>query len=430
MTRNILLASALAVAGCALDQEPQVDPSESGLSTTIQDLSIVNATREQVAGDVYHYTYVLRVGDTANAQIAIHRIVRERAPWRARPTRDAVMFTHGDFASFATNFVPSADGLAPWLAGRNIDVWGFDRRWAVVPRDAGDLSDFDGMSLEQSLDDLGRALAFARLTRLIGEGSLEQVTLGGFSRGGQLAYFYASREATKPHAVRHVKAIVPIDVYVSLAPEHESERQMFCDFASFEYGDLANGVTDSPNGFQIATGELARDAPNDPSPFEFFPGFTNREVLLFFLGNTAVFFAPQPTYHLAAPVLDDGGNAIGLREMTEASAIDWLIHAPFHQSLREAADTDALTCGNQPLPLDLSLSRITVPVLLLAAAGGYGDYAIHSTTQVSSRDVTTNIVRQLTPERVGEDYGHGDLLYAASARDLAWRPLVTWLRAH
>lgn len=420
--RYLLVAALAACTTTGDEPEPTVGAAERA--------ALVTATREHVAGDVYHYTYAVRVGSTANATIGVHRVVRERAPWKPRKSPHAIMFTHGDFASFTTNFALDGGGLAPWLAARDVDVWGFDRRWARVARDAADLSDFDGMDLAQSVSDLGIALTFARASRLVGEGSAERLTLSGFSRGGELAYFYAAREATRPPGLRHVKALAPIDVYVSLAPEDEEQRQLFCASASFEYADLAAGFADSPNGFQIRTGQLAASAPDDPSPFAFFPGFSNREVLLFFVGQTYVFFNPQPAYHLLAPQLDGDGNAVALRETAEARAADWLARAPFHQALREAADTDALTCGETPLAADYRLDRITVPLYLMGAAGGYGERAVFSTTQVGSTDVTVHIVQERPDAEIAEDYGHGDLLYAPGAAALAWTPFLAWLRQH
>jgi len=125
------------------------------------------------------------------------------------------------------------------------------------------------------------------------------------------------------------------------------------------------------------------------------------------------------------------GDAVtGLRESAERAVGEWLASAPPHQSLRESADTDALTCGDAPLPADVPLSRIEVPLLLIAAAGGYGEHALYSTTQVSSTDVTTLVIRQLPVEREAEDFGHADLLFSPDAPGLAWQPLLTWLRAH
>jgi pimeloyl-ACP methyl ester carboxylesterase len=396
------------------------------VSATEQALSV---TRTQIAGDVYHYEYVVRVGSTPNAQLHVHRVVRERAPWVARHSRDAVMMLHGDFATFTTNFAPSASGVAPWLAARGVDVWGVDRRWAHTPAD-GDTSDFDGMGLDQELGDIGVGLGFARAARLV-EGSSEKLNLIGFSRGGELAYFYASREATRPAPLRHVKGIVPLDVYVSLAPEDEDLRQGFCISAYYENLDLAAGVTDTPNGFQIDVGTLDASAPDEQTPYQdFFPGFSNHRVLLAFVGRTYLFFPASPLYHLIAPTLDGNGRPTGLRITDEGVVDQWLAASPPHQALREAADTDALTCGDAPLPLDLPLSRIEVPVFMLAAAGGYGEHAVYSTTQVGSTDVTTLVVRQLPVEREAEDVGHGDLLYSPDAEALAWNPLLSWLQAH
>ncbi|HEV7554295.1 MAG TPA: hypothetical protein VGO00_02505 [Kofleriaceae bacterium] len=415
------------VAACAVES-PSAPDSE--LATTTQDLGVSGITREHVTGDVYHYGFVLRVGDGPNALLHLHRVVRERAPWQPRATTGAIMMMHGDFATFSSNFVPSAGGIAPWLAARNIDVWGLDRRFTQAPDgDDADVSDFDAMGITQELDDIGTALGFARATRLVTDHSTDRLNLVGFSRGGELAYFYASREATRPAALRHVKGIVPLDVYVSVSPADEDLRQFFCTSAFFEYQDLAAGVVDSPNSFQIEVGQLAQSDPDGQTPFQgFFPGFTNREVMLTFMGQTYQLFSPSPLYHLLGPILD-GDMATGLRFSAEAVANNWLATAPPHSSLREAADTDALTCGDSP-PVELPLSRIHVPLLLIAAAGGYGEHALYSTTQVGSTDVSTMLVRQLPVGREAEDFGHGDLLYAPAAAGLAWQPLLSWLRAH
>src|SRR5262245_48226079 len=110
----------------------------------------LDGTREVLVGDVVHYSWLVRVGAEPNAQIRVHRVVRERAPGRARPTSAALLLTHGDFATFVSNFVPSLVSpevaprhtLAVYLAERGVDVWGVDRRWATVPAGPADVSDF------------------------------------------------------------------------------------------------------------------------------------------------------------------------------------------------------------------------------------------------------------------------------------------------
>jgi hypothetical protein len=420
-----ILALAVATAACVAEPESTTALTADLTAASWHD----HATREHVAGDVYHYTFLVPVGTTPNAQLRIHRVVRERSPWVPRSTGPAVMLMHGDFASFETNFMPAGiTGMATWLAEREVDVWGVDRRWTLAATD-GDLSDFDAMSLDQELTDIGTALGFARGVRAITDGSGARLTLAGFSRGGELAYFYAAREATLPPWQRHVANLVPIDVYVSLAPADEDLRQFFCGNAQAEYDALAADFTDTPNDFQIDIGLGALNAPDDPSPI--FPAYTNRGAMLLLVGQTYAFFPASPLYHLNAPVLDaTGETAIGLRVSPEPVVDHWLAGAPPHQSMRESADTDAMTCGDAPLPLDLPISQIRVPLYLLGAAGGYGDHAIFSTTQVASTDVTTHVVRELPAAREAEDFGHADLLFAPEAPAVAWQPLLVWLRGH
>ncbi len=419
------IACAVALSACVADPQPELN--DPAVTVTTQELAVASVTRDHVAGDVYHYDYALRVGAGPNAKLHVHRVVRERAPWIPRRTTNAVMMLHGDFATFTTNFAPSATGggISAWLAERGVDVWGADRRWTTAPETAADLSDFAAMGIDQELDDVGAALTFARATRLITDGSMDRLTLIGFSRGGELAYFYTSREATRPLALRHVKGIVPLDVYASLSPADEELRQFFCSSAAQEYDLLAAGEVDVPNTFQIETGRGYLAGPDDPSPY----GLTNRELMLLLVGQTYLFFPASPLYHLNAPVLA-ADEATALRLASEPVVAHWLAESPPHQAMRESADTDALTCGEGPLPADVPLSRIRVPLFLIAAAGGYGDHAVFSTTQVSSPDVTTLVIRQLPAEREAEDFGHADLLFAPEAPALAWRPLLTWLHQH
>lgn len=417
------------------------EPLGDEVATATSELGDVPVSREHISGDLYHYELDVRVGDGPNATLRLHRIVRERGPWIPRPSSNAIMMMHGDFATFATNFAPilgdpqtSSPGMAIWLAERGVDVWGLDRRWTQAAAIDADLSDFDAMGLEQELADIGKALRVARAVRLFTDRSLERMILSGFSRGGALAYYYASDEASRPPWKRQVKGLVPLDVYASLSPEDEGLRQFYCDSAAIEYAALEAGEVDVPNGFQVQTGRLALEAPDDPNPFAAFdfpfPGATNRDLLLDFVGLTYFYFPATPLYHLTGSVLDDNGFAAALRDSSEQVVARWLAGAPPHQSLRESADTDALLCGDAPLPADVPLSRIEVPLFLLGAAGGYGDRALFSTTEVSSADVSALVIRKLAPEDEAEDYGHADLLYASDAPELAWEPLLQWLRQH
>jgi pimeloyl-ACP methyl ester carboxylesterase len=412
MSRSVLLAAALAVCGC-------IDPTDESPdhATAVQSVGGTAIHRENLGGDVWHTTFDVPVGSTPNARLRLHRVVREKPNGLPRPTTDGVMLMHGDFSSIESNFIPSSGGgMAKYLAEQDLDVWGFDRRWSSAPADA-DLSDFGEMGLAQELDDTGIALAVARAVRIATGAGGDRMVLAGFSRGGQLAYAYTSIEAKRPSVFRHVKGLVPLDVLYVFAPEDDEFRLKFCESAALEFADLAAGIVDSPNDFFILLGELALSAPDDPSPI--FDGFTNAEAVQFIAGNTYLFFQPTPFYHLAGP----GYAAL-------ETIATWFADASPHQALREAAESDQLWCGEPPFAVDAPASRIRVPIFYLGAAGGYGDHGLYSLAQTSSTDITTLVIRKLPAEQELEDYGHGDILFAADAAEVAWQPLAEWIRSH
>jgi len=396
MLRSLAPCLALACAlvpACAAD-EPEVT------STAAQDVSL-GFHREHVTGDIYHYTLVLPVGKTANAAIKLHRMVRELAPFVPRPTTHAAMLLHGDFADFDSIFAP---GLAPYLAAHDTDVWGMDRRWTLA---TDDISDFATMSVAQELADLHTALALARATRTADGSGTGKLALVGFSHGAQLAYTYAAADGSS------IGALAALDFFATYSPDDAALKSASCDNSAFEYQLVADGTTDSPNDFFITAGNLDETAPNDASPF--IPDMTNRDFMLFVLGQTYQFAPITPDYRLLQ--LNADGSAFA--HTPELTADHWLEASPPHQSMLEAADLDAQLCGNGPIAAPLS--NIRIPLLFLGAEGGVGAHGLYTTTQVASKDVTTRIV---------PDYGHGDLLFASTAEQLAWQPLASWLAHH
>jgi hypothetical protein len=427
----------LGLAGCA-PEAPEERTAEAALAVhddDAGDVEVLDVARDHLEADVYHYSFTLRLGPAPNARVRLHRVVRELAPWSPRRSASAAMLMHGDFATFTSNFAPGGagaerpphGGLAVYLAEQGVDVWGLDRRWAIAPTEGADVSDFGDMTYAQELDDIERALAFARLARKATGSGNGKLILGGFSRGGHLAYVYAGRESQLPPGKRHVRGLCPIDIYARVAPEDEPYRQNACISSFYSQEALQDGVVDVDNGFFITLGSLSASAPDDPSPF--FPGLTNRDAMLVVMGQTYFFFQPTPVYHLAGTAITDG-SPTDLLWSTEPVIDGWLANAPFHQALAESADTDAMWCGEGPLPLEDHLEDIEVPLFYLGAAGGFGDHGIHSTTLVASADVTTHVVRLLDAAHEEEDYGHGDLLYGAEAVEHAWEPLADWLLQH
>jgi hypothetical protein len=434
----VSLAAVLALgAGCAAEvesQETRFDVAASEVTAADPSQALLELSRERIAGDVFHYSMLLRVGTTPNARLRLHRVVREAAPFQPRPSHHAVMMEHGDFATFTSNFISSPApgegdhrGLAPYLAERGVDVWGMDRRWTTTPGGEADVSDYASMGFASVVDDIGTALSFARAARTLSGAGADRMTLMGFSSGAMLTYSYAGAESVRPVAARHVKAIVPIDMYARIAPEDESLRTRACNRRDAGRADLAAGIVDIDNTFFQQTGALAQATPDDPSPF--WPGLTNRQALIHFVGQTYFYFRPSDLYHLNGGVVEDE-TVTALRFSSERRVQDWLIGAKPHQAYVEGVDMDTIQCFEAPLPLADHLADISVPIFYLGAAGGYGDHGIHSTTVTRSTDVTTHVVRRLSPEQEAEDFGHADLLFAGDVPALAWRPLVAWLLRH
>jgi hypothetical protein len=392
-----------------------------------QAATVESLHRDSLAPGVAHYTAVVRVGGEPNAVLRMHRVVREIAPWIARPSAHGILLLHGDFATFESNFAPSLISgaatvdrdLSVYLAQQGIDVWGFDRRWTQATTDTSDLG---GMTLAAEVEDVEFALAAARFARASDGSGGGPMILGGFSRGALLTYLTAEHETQLRHCDRNISAIAPIDIYVKIAPEDDALRQAACASADAEAAQLASGVVDADDTIFQALGYLAESDPADISPI-FGPPLTNEQAMFFFTAQTWQLFAPTPNYHLIA------GTDTGFRWSNETLVEDWLAASPAHQALVEIAQSDALYCGQNP-PLADHLAAVTVPVFYLGAAGGFGDHGRYTLAQLGSRDVTTHIVRRLAPSDEASDYGHADLLYADDAPALAWAALLGWIRSH
>jgi hypothetical protein len=108
--------------------------------------TIMNLDRTQLGDDIAHYRYDVAMGPGKYDVVRIHRIVRERRPNKPVSTRDAVMLLPGNPNSFEGIFmapmvtgVPELDhSIVIFLAQNDIDVWGMDYGWALVPPDETD----------------------------------------------------------------------------------------------------------------------------------------------------------------------------------------------------------------------------------------------------------------------------------------------------
>lgn len=425
-SRYLSVITCASLAACAVEDAAPADE--------VLQASSLAFSRRHVTADIYHYELVVPVGQGPNAKLRIHRVVREVAPFVPRRTAKAVALLHGDFSTFVTNFVPSqgdpaspVDGLAPYLAAQNIDVWGVDRRWTLPGAD-GDISDFGSIGLAQAVDDTRAGLALARTLRLAGGSGNAKLDVIGFSHGAQVAYAVAGYEGGLPAGQRHVGGIAPLDWWGGYTADQEEDRLLACEFAAYEYQLVADGELDFPNDFFITIGTLARSAPAERTPFRFLGPITNRDAMLVVLGQTYQIAPYTPWYHLLSPRLE-GDLAIGLAETDEQAATAWIAGATPHQAVLEAADFDAMLCG-EDLPLPAPMSNIRIPIYYVGAAGGVGELGLPATTLTGSTDVRSLIVQRQPADQAVADFGHGDLLFASDAPTLVWQHLASWIGQH
>lgn len=385
------------------------------------------AERRQLTSNVAEYTITLPVGSGPYDEIVIHRVVRETAPWQPARTRDAIFLAPGDIWDFRAAFLTGARPLPVFLAENGIDVWGIDYRWTRVPADA-DPALMKEWGLEQDAADLGAAMTVARFARAIGGNGFDRIFLLGWSRGGQIGYAYLNAETRFPRWLKQVKGFIPVDVYLKTdVPEFKAkacQRQQNTETA------MANGTYANPVGQLVQIiGNRATLVPNEPSNID--PNLTSRQAGL--LVGQATFallggLEPVPQYHFTGGVFDAAGKPAGLLYSLESDLFAFESAASPLQPNRELADADAATCGVTDVRFDDHLRDITVPVLYIGAAGGFGASGIYTTTLLGSKDVETLVVSKSTERLL--DYGHADLFLADDAEDLVWEPLLEWLRAH
>jgi pimeloyl-ACP methyl ester carboxylesterase len=400
---------------------------------------VLHSDRTQLEDNIAHYRYDVAMGPGQYDVVRIHRVVREMRPNKPVNTRDAVMLLPGNPNSFEGIFMaPLVTGVSEmdhsivmFLAQNDIDVWGMDYGWALVPMDESDFGFMGQWGLAKDVAHAEAALSFVRSLRVAtGQGN-GKLHLLGLSYGGQVAYPLVGEETLQPRGLRNVKGMIVLDIGVKLGNEGDSE--FYCamaeiDQALLEQDPPGSYANDIGLGFQWLA-YLALTAPDETSPFpEFYP-LTNWQAALFLGARTEL--VTGQFWHLVGGYLDEYGIPGGLR-FTDDSLWVGAMGASFppYYPRRIDVDTDQLLCGTVDTPFDDHFAQITVPILHVAAKGGFGPSAFASTALVASRDVTTITVQRLSDADEAMDFGHVDTVLATEAETLVWRPILDWIMAH
>lgn len=389
--------------------------------------------REVVAGDVAHYTITIPTGPGTYDRIRVHRVVRETRPGRPLTTVRNLFYQHGDLKDFVGMMLPGLVepslprdfGLAAFLARDNVDVWGIDQDWTLVPESESDVSFMATWGLERARDNLALGIAVARVMRLATGSGGGPMLLAGYSSGDYTAAALLTAESRLPAWLRQVAGYVNIDVPLK-SGDPALSAAFLADHAAQE-ASIAAGQYGVFLPFRTFA-ELASSAPDEPSPFA--PGLTNHQLVAYVTlapGGTGF---PAPVHYWAGQ-FDETGFPTGPSLTPHEVWLDFMKAAITWQPARFFLEYDAFALdpeGGLTSPFDDRLGDVDVPVLNVEANGGLGTLGDYGMSFLGSHDVQRVLV---TDGAVADlDVGHVDLFTWEGSRDLFWRPLSDWIRGH
>lgn len=393
--------------------------------------TILGFSREIIVDDIAHYSIRLSVGPGEYDVIGLHRVVRESRPNVPIRTKNNLFLVHGAGKDFVGNFLdgkkspilPDDLGFAVYLARNDVDVWGIDSRYLLVPPGLGDLGFVGEWSLETYVDDLQASVAIARFARAFTGSGFGKMALGGYSAGSIMSYVLLDRETQRPLWQRNVGAYVTIDF--GLVPDTPELAARVCEDYAAADELVQQGIVaeyDDPDGFFLTMGTLARENPDGPSPL--FEGFTNLEVLLYF----TVFDDAPFTAHFWAGVFDGEGNPLSFTfSSLERVAEFWVSFQPIFQPYVLNRDNAAILCPDIPSPSIANLGEIAIPVLSIEPAGGYAPDYEATLGLLSSATVERITIQQLGSQDALLDYGHVDIFTGDAAEGLWFAPTLDWV---
>jgi hypothetical protein len=390
------------------------------------DIQLMNYQRNLIGGDIAHYYFEVSVGADPHDKVGIHRLVKESGGSPIK-TEKTFFFLHGDAKNFVGMMLPGllspnmADdfGMGVYLARNNVDVWGIDQAWTLVPQETMEFGFMQDWGLEKTATDLLTGMAIARVTRYLIGNELSQMIMSGYSSGVPTGFLACGMESQMDAGLRHIKGYVPID-YAALTDNP--------DFAGFSEADLMTqqasydaGTYQSPIPFALV-GNLSRTDPEGDSPI--LPGFTNFQVAMFYGAGP---FIPNVTFHYFAGIWEDD-SPIGLQYVTLEQFYDFMESAIPYQPVKFFIDYQSMAAGEDN-PFDDHFGDISVPILNVSPAGGFGELSKYQYTVVGSTDVT-HLIPALRP--AGEehlDFGHIDIFMANNAESVIWEDLLDWVNA-
>jgi len=400
--------------------DPEVElPEKLGLLTDKAGrYRIIDWEREPLTDNIVHYSYTVRVGPGEFENIRLHRVVKEREPYWPVNTRKSVFALHGVPGNFnqwflvgaVSNAAPPSHGMAVYLAENDIDVWGMDQAYYLVPPTTTDFSFMADWGMQFDIDNLRKAMAVARYTRLYTGSGFDRMTLIGMGHGGggMTGYAALNQETQYPSMFRHIGAFIPI---AACFKTNDIAWQNYFGANAQNYAEMLRAGTyvDTQGQKFAALASLALQDPEGKSPFV--PGFTNKGAILFMAAMTwEPLQYPDESHYSNLKVSLEGTQQID----------------PYAPALYRF-EVEAIKSGRLDLPFDDHLGDITVPVFAVCSGGYMRGMAGYTTTLLGSTDVTVlNVSRDA---EMMYDVGIVDISHGRKAATLFWQPIAEWVEA-
>jgi hypothetical protein len=394
---------------------------------------IIDWEREPLTGDIVRYSYTVRVGNGEYENIRLHRVVKEREPYWPIQTRKSVFALHGVPGNFnqwflvgaVSNAAPPNHGMAIYLAENDIDVWGMDQAYYLVPPATTDFSFMEDWGMQFDIDNLRKAMAIARYTRLYTGNNYDRMTLIGMGHGGggMTGYAALNQESQFPAMFRHIGAFIPVSACYKT--NDIDWQNYFCANAQ-NYAEMlrAGNYVDTRGQMFATLSSLALQDPEGKSPFV--PGFTNKGAILFIASMTweSLQF-PDESHYLGG--LFQFGLPVDLKYSNIKVALEGTQQIDPFAPARYIFEVEAIKCDRFDLPFDDHLGDITVPVFAVCSGGFMRGLTGYTTTLLGSSDVTVLIV-----SRVSELMNDICILYISHgtrAPTLFCQPMLEWVEA-
>lgn len=391
-------------------------------------LCLFSFRREVITGNIVHYSVRVPVGYGPHDVIGLHRIVKERRPGQPIRSQKSILFQHGCCKDFVGVFQPSLTspstpdgfGIAAYLAEHDIDVWGIDQAWTLVPLHDDDAQFMAGWGLARQIRDLRTAVAIARATRLLTGNGHAKLILAGYSNGIPTTIGLINEETQLPPGRRDIGGYIPFDM--AIKTDSGAMHDNLAYYSELYHSLHQDGFYDEPVFF-APLADLVRCCPDDPCPYS--PDLTNRQYAL------VVSTTPSPgeTFHYWAGTFDDDGMPSGLRFITPARWLDFLGTGVPYEPIIWTAEWTGYVAGTLNTPYDDHLAEIRVPVLDVTPLGGVSAAGTaYGLSLLGSTDVQTLEPAMGLP--ILEEFAHIDLFTYEGADELVWRPVLDWIVAH